>query len=543
MDLRRRQQIAMDAASVTSVYLTFTQEQKPDGPASAGPGHPDAGALPDMLPASGDCAFGIAALALVLAILAGTLLAAAVRARRSQCAVRKRRSGAGGLLGAALIAATFASGPAAYAFALDTGTSASGSGTSVSDTQKFVATPPEAWAEPERAEAVLLGADSASRAISWAYPESGVYRITNTSRTADLVGRNTSDDYAYVYLGVGDGDCYFHVKQQTSTGWYSIQAMHNGTYLKAWESASGVFGNPGTWFVPYTGDHTLWAFQYGGYGGGLGISNKVWGNGNYLDIVGNHDGYYDNRVNLSSYASCPDASGRGWRLEEIPFSGTVELKGTPEEGRTIDASVASGCYKVGTMVCSWYLGDSPGAQTTLIERHTVNPGTDSIRIPDASAGMYLTCVLSDDQYRGSVSKSIGPIAAEPTVSISATPTCAGTVSGKGEVDFPVVNISNESDGAVVVTGISFEPNPDAPRCAIRVIHGATTLFTGMPQGSMTFDRPVRMEIGGKLEFRIEATGDWKPSPTTGESIGDVIGKGHASDLFRMVFSAEAAQAP
>ncbi len=548
----------MSGRGTTSVYLSFLEDQETGATAPDGTICPDTGNQPDALPANGDAAATLSACVLGIALAAVLAILVLARSRKDKalegrmqmmarrCSNDKAQTppsrNAGLKLAACILAAgiifTFALSPTAPAYGSEPHSDPPGQDAG------FIPTPDSARCEPSEESDRSLGPMTSARAVSWAHPANGVYRINNTYRTANLVGRNTSDDYAYVYLGIGDGDCFFHVKKQSSDGWYTIQALHNGTYLKAWESSTGVFGNPGTWFVSSTSDYTYWAFQNGGYGGGLGISNKVWGNGNYLDIVGTHDGYYDNRVNLSSYASCPDASGRGWKLEEIPFKGSLALKGTAQEGKRITATVSSSSYKVGTVICTWYKGNKPGAKTTRLARHTLKPGTDSLTLPKGCAGSYITCVLSDDQYRGTVVKSIGPVTEAPRIAISATQLCSGALNGDGTVEFPNISVSNDSNRAIEITRLSFAPTEDMPQCTIRILHNGNAIAETKPEGSITIEEPIRMEIGETAAFEIESLGDWEPPNTdSGITLEEFIDRHEGETLFLVTFTALAANPP
>ncbi len=539
----------MDASNTTSVYVSFAGEREPEKPApessmETAPNSPD-----PQLPASGDQSAGFAAGMIGAALLAAAALylIGGRRKDRPRKLFATMTATAIAITGALCLSAALL--PLAAAYAATPATSSENNvaaiETNENESGSFQATPESLRCDPAgESPASMYSSDRLSaKAISWAYPASGVYRINNTYRTANLVGRNTSDDYAYVYLGVGDGDCLFHVKKQTSDGWYTIQAMHNATYLKAWESATGAFGNPGTWFVSSTSEYTYWAFQNGGYGGGLGISNKVWGNGNYLDIIGDHDGYYDNRVNLSSYASNPDASGRGWTLEEVRLQGNITLKGTAQEGKTITATVSSSSYKVGTVICTWYKGDKPGAKTKQLAKHTLKPGTDRLTLPKGCAGSYVTCVLSDDQYRGTVSKTIGPIKQASHIAIHATPNCNGLVNADGSVDFPDIAVANQSNTDVVLTKISLAPSGDMPQSTISITNRGSQIAELEPGGETTLPKPLRIPQGESAILSIKAVGDWVPAQETGTTIDEFVQRNTQGHLLQINFTAQAAPPP
>lgn len=269
---------------------------------------------------------------------------------------------------------------------------------------------------------------AASPRIAWVEPADGVYRIRNAYNGACLVGSNyDGTDYAWVYAGSdAGGDCLFYLCNRGS-GWYTIQAMNapiDGAFLKAWESYSGPFGKPGTWWA--LGDYAGNAYcQWGPAVGHDG--NWYWVNRAYaydgildvLDIAGDYSaGDCRCNVNTDGYDG---SNGQTWYLEEYFFTGSSSISGTAKVGAKLTCSSRVTSYNVGVFYHTWYYGNAPG-QASVQFAQTSTYGTSSVTVPAAAAGKYITCVSTDNQYR----RSFSAATARVTANLGGTAAIAGS---------------------------------------------------------------------------------------------------------------------
>lgn len=249
---------------------------------------------------------------------------------------------------------------------------------------------------------------AAAPRISWAYPPNGVYYIRNAYNGAGLVGSNyDGTDYAWVFKDYLSNDMLFYLADR-GNGWYTIQCMNialSGYYLKAWESYTGVFGKPGTWYAP--GDYSQNAYcQWGPAIGGDG--NWYWVNRAYrdygildvLDIAGDYSSG-DRRCNVNT-DGYDGSNGQTWYLQEVRLSGSAAVSGTARVGSELICTPSISSYNVGSVYHTWYYGDTPGATDVKIGS-AFKAGASSITVPAEAAGKYITCVVSDNEYRGTVS--------------------------------------------------------------------------------------------------------------------------------------------
>lgn len=249
---------------------------------------------------------------------------------------------------------------------------------------------------------------AAAPRISWAYPPNGVYYIRNAYNGAGLVGSNyDGTDYAWVFKDYLSDDMLFYLADR-GNGWYTIQCMNiatSGYYLKAWESYTGVFGKPGTWYAP--GDYSQNAYcQWGPAIGSDG--NWYWVNRAYrdhgildvLDIAGDYSSG-DRRCNVNT-DGYDGSNGQTWYLQEVRLSGSAAISGTARVGSELTCTPSISSYNVGSVYHTWYYGDAPGATDVNIGS-AFKAGASSITVPAEAAGKYITCVISDNEYRGTVS--------------------------------------------------------------------------------------------------------------------------------------------
>lgn len=269
---------------------------------------------------------------------------------------------------------------------------------------------------------------AASPRIAWVEPANGVYRIRNAYNGACLVGSNyDGSDYAWVYAGAdAGGDCLFYLCDR-GNGWYTIQAMNasmGGAFLKAWESPTGPFGKPGTWWAmgDYAGNAYCQWTPAAGYDGNWYWVNRAYaydGILDVLDIAGDYStGDCRCNVNTDGYDG---SHGQTWYLEEYFLTGSSSISGTAQVGTALSCSSWVSAYQAGAFYHTWYYGSAPG-QTSVQFAQTSTYGTSSVTVPAAAAGKYVTCVSTDDQYRGSFSATTERIAAD----LSGTASIAGS---------------------------------------------------------------------------------------------------------------------